>query len=97
MYTVIVATDTHVNIAVDVRSQRTLKVQARYTVGDNTLMPYNNVHVVSVFVFLSFVTIAPDDGSGELKHVARCRAFVLYLTVWFVLWLIVVNRAGKPR
>jgi hypothetical protein len=70
-----VATDTHVNIAVDVRTQRTLKVQARYTAGHNTLMPYKSVYVVGVFMVLNFVTIAPDGGCDELKHVALCRAF----------------------
>jgi hypothetical protein len=52
MYTVMVAMDVHVNIEIDVCTQRTL---TQYTVRHNTLMPYNTVHVVSVLMLLKLL------------------------------------------
>ena len=53
MYAVMIATYAYVSIETDyVRSGH---LQTQYTVRDSTLMPYNNVHVVSMLMLLTLL------------------------------------------
>jgi len=71
MYTVMVATDAHVNIETDVCTQRTL-TNAVYRQTQHLNVIQQCACCQCGYVVETVAVKVPDDGSDELKRVAHC-------------------------